>query len=321
MSDYVITGATGFVGGALARSLLNERHTVTALVRDGSAPVGCRVIRGELEDIRTMERIIVESRPDGVFHLAAQAIVGTAKREPFNTFESNVRGTYNLLEAVRRHDNSVPIVVASSDKAYGETRVYADGRAPYEEGDALNGRGFYDCSKSCTDLIAQSYAHSGMHVAVVRAGNIYGPGDADMSRIVPSIVDDLISNRVLNITSDGSPVRDYLYIDDAVSAYRSVMSYLGGGQFCAHTAFNFAGGEPVSVLQLVERVKDVAADIDFGRYGVINHTVLGQRTGEIHHQTLDCSKAKSTLNWHPTTDLVEGLRQTIHAAYRMKHGR
>lgn len=345
-SSYLITGATGFVGGTLARSLLKGGHVVTALVRDGQPPEGCRVVRGPLEDMQAVERAVVESKPDGVFHLGAQAIVGHAKRDPFSTFESNVRGTYNLLEAVRRYDRMVPTVVASSDKAYGETKVSANGREPYQEGDALEGRGFYDCSKSCTDLIAQSYACSGMRVAVVRAGNIYGPGDYNMSRVVPSVIDDLINYRQMVIRSDGKSTRDYLYIDDAVAAYRSVEMYLavaatGSGHH--HMAFNVAGDEPaISVLDLVARIGKAATDTKGaqerswydGQSAMVNVArtlienkyditplVMGERSGEILHQVLDCSLARSILNWTPNVKLDDGLRTTIIAAYGRRYQR
>jgi CDP-glucose 4,6-dehydratase len=345
VSNYLITGATGFVGGALARSLLKGGHTVTALVRDGQPPDGCRVVRGPLEDMQAVERAVVESKPNGVFHLGAQAIVGHAKRDPFSTFESNVRGTYNLLEAVRRYDRLVPTVVASSDKAYGETKVSCNGREPYQENDALEGRGFYDCSKSCTDLIAQSYAHSGMRVAVIRAGNIYGPGDYNMSRVVPSVIDDLINYRQMVIRSDGKAVRDYLYIDDAVAAYRSVEMYLAGS-YCDgnhYMAFNVAGDEPaINVLDLVARIGQVATDVkgaqertwSAGQSALVNVAmtlvenkydvtpiVLGERSGEILHQVLDCSRARSVLNWAPNVKLNDGLYTTIIAAYGRRYQR
>ncbi len=306
----LITGASGFVGGALAQRLLRRKDVVTALVRDGDAPDGCNVIRGELEDLRSCERAVVESSPDVIFHLAAQAIVGHARVDPWSTFESNVRGTYNLLEAYRRHAPAALVVVASSDKAYGEL---TDRSGQYREDDPMAGRGPYDCSKSCTDLIAQSYGHSyGLNLAIVRAGNIYGPGDSDLSRIVPSAVDDIVNGRNVVIRSDGTPVRDYLYIDDAVDAYLAVAEYLRtGGDY---TTFNFSGGQPVTVLEVVNTLRTAATMQLIPQKGV---KVLGSRTGEIRAQNLNTTRARTVLGWTPKVSLFDGLWRTLDRANRM----
>lgn len=314
---YVVTGATGFVGGHLARELMEMGHRVVALVRDGTPPEGCDVVRGELEDLRTCERLVVGSRCDGVFHLAAQAIVGVGVRDPFGTFESNVRGTYNLLEACRRHLHHQPIVVASSDKAYGELRSHGTpGKVGYLETDPLDGRSPYDCSKSCTDLIAQSYAWTyNLNLAIVRAGNIYGPGDTDLSRIVPSVVDDIVNERQPRVMSDGTPVRDYLYVADATAGYRDVAEWLHmlddtGAKFWPGEAFNLAGGDPMTVLELVSVIQQQAKRAS--DYPIVVPEIVGTRgEKEIPVQILDTEKARLAFGWRPRTSIAVGAFATV----------
>lgn len=319
----LVTGASGFVGGHLTRRLRELGHDVWTLVHDEEpfiALVRTHRIRGSLTEVSTCERAVVESRADVVFHLGAQAIVPIARRDPLNTLEANVRGTYNLLEAFRRY--RVPgsvIVVASSDKAYGEVpRVPivsgALGREhetlvprPYSETDPLEGRGPYDVSKSCADLIAQSYAHEfHLPVGIVRAGNIYGPGDRDMTRIVPCVASALAQGEAPVLTSDGTPVRDYLYVDDAVAAYQDVWGFVSGLPDCVGSAFNFSGGEPISAEGLARLAIDVV-----GKTGALEPMITGTRTGEIQDQVLDSRKARMALGWRPRTGLREGLRRTI----------
>jgi CDP-glucose 4,6-dehydratase len=308
----LITGASGFVGGALARSL-STTHKVVAIVRDGAPPTNCVVVRGELEDLRVCERAIVDHRPDVVYHLAAQAIVGHAKQDPWATFEANVRGTYNLMEACRRHSNKpgqvVPIVVASSDKAYGDLPYGQE----YHESTPLRGAGYYDCSKSCTDMIAECYGRNTiMPVVIIRAGNIYGPGDTDMSRVVPSLVDDAINRRGLNILSDGSPVRDYLYIDDAVEAYKLAAAYAATSCHVPR-AFNISGGEPVSVLELAQKIQKQYSRFERPAPTIRIHK-SSERYGEISYQVLDTARAREELRFTPSVSLDDGLYNTILAA-------
>lgn len=311
----LVTGATGFVGGRLAVRLLERGDQVVTLCRDGDPPAGCEVVRGELEDLRTCERAINEHQPDMIFHLAAQAIVPHAKRDPFSTLETNVRGTYNLLEAYRRHrKHRSTLVVASSDKAYGELRERA-----YYEDDPLAGRGPYDVSKSCTDLIAQSYAFEyHIPIGVVRAGNIYGPGDSDKTRIIPTIVDSLTKGNPVEILSDGSPIRDYIWIDDVVDGYLRTASYVSpiSGARDAEWPFcvNLAGGEPVSVLDLVRiATEEWKALRDLSHY--YDPVIKGTRTGEINTQILSTSRARAKLGWRPSVPLREGLRRTLVNSY------
>ncbi len=299
----VVTGGSGFVGWALVDRLVDLGDEVLCLQRDDA--VGAQCVRGELEDLRACERLINEHRPDVVYHLAAQAIVGHAKRDPHATLESNVRGTYNILEAFRRHrTRDAVMVVASSDKAYGEIPF---GEQSYKETDPLHGTGPYDVSKSCADLITQSYAATyDLPIGIVRAGNIYGPGDKDRTRIIPSVIADLKAGRVPTIRSDGTPVRDYLYIDDAVTAYRDVARWLVGQRRSAYP-FNFSGGEPVSVLKLVRMMMDAVGMKD-------NPIITRERQYEIQTQVLQCHKAKAVLGWTPKFSLRTGLNQTILAA-------
>jgi len=308
----LVTGAAGFVGGALAARLLRDGHEVTAFVRNGQPPSGCTVIRGDLCDLYSVERALARSRLDAVFHLAAQAIVPYAVSYPWATFEDNVRGTYNLLEAFRRHGSfDTRLVVASSDKAYGELPDY---KAAYRESYSMDGRGPYDVSKSCADLLARSYATEfGLRIAVVRCGNTYGPGDTHVTRVVPTLVSQLVRGEPVRMDSDGSPVRDYLYIDDAVDGYLAVERYLAGLPQVIpygpqYQAFNFAGGVHLSVRDLVDLARTVARE-----FGLTPGApaFLGTRRGEIWMQALDCTLARRVLGWEPRVGLADGLRRIL----------
>ena len=328
----LITGASGFIGGALARSLLGRGDTVFALTRDDDPPKGCKIIRGWLESSDDCRRAVKESRPDIVYHLAAQAFVEIGHCDPLTTFESNVRGTWNLLHELM---GPTPIVVASSDKAYGELTA---GRPCYDEDDPLRGRGIYDCSKSCADLIAQSFAAEyPMDIRIARLGNVYGPGDPDLSRIVPSIVDDIINARSPVIQSDGTPIRDYLYIDDAVSAYLTLGDWKRPDLFKGASAFNFSGKAPLSVLELTELSLEIAKSTDengvWAGITCLGRTltaiemdpqikgIRGRYTHEISRQVLDCHKASTILGWEPKVSLYEGLKRTLERAWRVHRDR
>lgn len=329
MQTFIVTGAAGFIGGRVAEFLLRRRARVVALCRDGDPPKGCEVVRGELEDLRTCERLLNEVRADGVFHLAAQAMVEHAKRDPFATLEANVRGTYNLLEAFRRHGkDTAKFVMASSDKAYGELPVGSDA---YTEDMRLEGRGPYDVSKSCADLIAHSYGLTyELPIAIVRAGNVYGPGDPDQSRIFPSLLADVVNHRPLTIRSDGTPIRDYVFIDDVAKGYLAVYDGHTGNR---PRAYNLAANTPISVnalaktiLEVIDEwsqekifrfVRDPAAQAVrwYMQSDKARVEILGTRRGEIQKQVLDPSRAHVELGWRAETPLRNGIIGTLYWVY------
>lgn len=311
----LVTGATGMVGSWLVKDLLAREAHVVALVRDPDPQTELwrsgdwrrvAIVQGRLEDFWTLERAISEQETDTVFHLAAQPIVGVAHRSPLQTFEANIRGTYNLLEACRLHQDAVVkrVVIASSDKAYGSHE-----HLPYTEEMPLQGRHPYEVSKSCTDLIAMSYHHTyGLPVAVARCGNIYGGGDLNWSRLVPHTIRACLRGERPVIRSDGTFVRDYLYVKDVGSAYLRLAEGLDDARVPGE-AFNFSPEQAVSVLDLVARIQRL-----MGRDDLVPE-VLGTARGEIHSQYLDAAKAKRVLDWEPRFGLDEGLAETI-AWYR-----
>ena len=308
-----ITGATGIVGSWLVRELLERGANVAVLVRDAdpqsellrSGDINrCSVTNGAVEDLWTLERAISLHEAEHIFHLAAQTIVGVAQRNPFTTFETNVRGTYNLLEACRMHGSLVrAVVIASSDKAYGESEML-----PYEETMPLRGRHPYEVSKSCTDLIAASYCHSyGMPVTIARCGNIYGGGDLNWSRIVPGTIRSLLRGERPVIRSDGTFRRDYIYVRDVARAYLLLGERASEPGVCGE-AFNFSDESPLAVMDIVSAIgRQMGADIE--------PDVRNVARGEIRDQFLSARKAREVLGWSAEYDLDEGLRETI-AWYR-----
>ena len=306
----LVTGATGFVGSWLVGALLRRGARVVALVRDldhqselarGGAIRRVTVVNGRLEDYDAVERAINEHEVDTVFHLAAQAIVGAALRNPLPTFEANIRGTYHVLEACRVHRDLVQaLVVASSDKAYGD---HDD--LPYTEDHALIGRHPYDVSKSCADLLAISHHRTyGLPVAVARCGNIYGGGDLNWSRIVPGTIRSLLRRERPVLRSDGSMVRDYVYVEDAVSAYLALAEQIGRPEVAGH-AFNFSTESYVTVRQIVEAIY---AEM---RVDDLPPIVLDRARGEIKAQSLSAGRAKAVLGWSARHDLASGLAETV----------
>ena len=313
-TPVLVTGATGIVGSWMCSELLDRGAHVVALIKDAdpqsellrSGTINkLSVVNGNLEDYWTVERSINEHDIQVVVHLGAQAIVGAALRSPLPTFESNIRGTYNVLEAARIHTKQVKsIVIASSDKAYGDQEIL-----PYTEDAPLIGRHPYDVSKSCADLIAQSYNQTyGTPVGIARCGNIYGGGDLNWSRIVPTVIKAYLEGRSPIVRSDGTFVRDYLYVKDAVSGYLALAEAMTNKAIHGQ-AFNFGNEAPVTVLELIGEIQDLmeAQHLD--------PTVLGTAKAEIHSQYLSAVKAKEMLKWTPANDLRSGLVETI-AWYR-----
>jgi len=304
-----VTGAYGMLGAWLSAALLDRGAAVIVLRRDerpGSAlmlsgtEARCTVVHGDLLDADLIERTIGEHEADTVFHLAAQTIVGTANRSPRSTFESNVRGTWNVLEACRLHGVE-RTVVAASDKAYGASDVL-----PYTEDMPLRARHPYDASKAAADVIARSYWHTyGLPVAVTRFANIYGGGDQNRSRLIPETIAAVLEGRAPVVRSDGSPERDYLYVEDAVSAYLAIADLLDAGA-AGGEAFNGGSGVPRSVLDVIGAVC-TAAGVD------VTPDVRGTGTpaGEIDRQWVDPSKLAGLSGWQPQVGLDEGLRRTI----------
>ena len=293
----------------MVRRLLDTGADVVCLVRDWvpqSDLIRSRltdrvnVVRGDVRDQVLLERILGEYEIDSVIHLAAQTIVGIANRNPISTFESNIAGTWTLLEACRRSPTVRQIVVASSDKAYGDHK-----NLPYDENTPLQGRHPYDVSKSCSDLVAQSYAKTfGLPVVVTRCGNFYGGGDLNWNRIVPGTIRSVLRGQRPVIRSDGNYVRDYFYVEDGAAAYILLAEKLASERELAGQAFNFSNEIQVSVLEIVQQILRLMGS-------ELQPEILNQTTNEIRHQYLSAAKARAQLGWQPLFTLHEGLQQTI----------
>jgi len=305
----LVTGATGLVGGWLVRRLVDQGADVICLVRDwvpqselvrGKFIEQVKVVRGDVRDQALLERTLGEYEIDTVLHLAAQTIVGIANRNPVSTFETNIAGTWALLEACRRSPTVKQIVVASSDKAYGDHEVL-----PYSEEAPLQGRHPYDVSKSCADLISQTYAVTyDLPVAITRCGNFYGGGDLNWNRIVPGTIRSVLRGERPVIRSDGQHVRDYFYVEDGATVNMVLAEALAREPNLRGQAFNFSNEIQVTVLELVNRVLAVM-DSD------LKPDVRNEASNEIKHQYLSAEKARSALGWSPLFDLDEGLKRTI----------
>lgn len=304
-----VTGATGMVGSWLVRRLVDQGASVVVLVRDHdpqsellrSGTIDrCSVVDGRLEDPGDVERAINEHEVDTVFHLGAQTIVGTALRNPVPTFEANIRGTYLLLDACRVHRGLVKrVLVASSDKAYGDSKIL-----PYTEDMPLHGRHPYDVSKSCTDLLALSYAHTyGLPVAVARCGNIYGGGDLNWSRIVPGTIRSALRGERPILRSNGTLIRDYLHVDDVVDAYLDLADRVDDDGVRGE-GFNFSPGQGLTVLEITRAVLQAMGRTD------LEPVILDRAAGEIKEQILDSSLARERLGWTTKLDLAAGLAKT-----------
>lgn len=305
----LVTGGTGLVGGWVVRRLLDAGADVICLVRDwvpqsdlirNRLTERVKVVRGDVRDQVLLERVLGEYEIETVIHLAAQTIVGIANRNPISTFESNIAGTWTLLEACRRSPQVKQVVVASSDKAYGDHESL-----PYDETTPLQGRHPYDVSKSCSDLVAQSYATTfGLPVVVTRCGNFYGGGDLNWNRIVPGTIRSVLRGQHPVIRSDGNYIRDYFYVDDGAAAYLLLAEQLAANPELAGQAFNFSNEIQVSVLDIVQQILGLMGSS-------LQPEILNQTTNEIRHQYLSAAKAREQLGWQPLFTLDQGLQQTI----------
>jgi CDP-glucose 4,6-dehydratase len=304
-----ITGASGLVGSWLVRRLLDAGADVVCLVRDWVPQSELnkphllekvKVVRGDVRDQSLLERAIGEYDISTVIHLAAQTIVTIANRNPISTFESNIAGTWSLLEACRRSPKVEQIVVASSDKAYGDQESL-----PYSEISPLQGQHPYDVSKSCADLIAHTYAVTyHMPIVITRCGNFYGGGDLNWNRIIPGTIRSILRGLPPIIRSDGSLVRDYFYVEDGAAAYLLLAEKISEKPLLVGEAFNFSNELQISVLDLVNKI---LAKMD----SKLQPKILNEVTNEIPHQYLTAEKAHKVLGWKPLFSLDQGLELTI----------
>lgn len=304
-----VTGATGLVGGWLVKSLVAAGADVVCLVRDWIPDCELvrsghldkvKIVRGDICDQEMMERALGEYEIDTVIHLAAQTIVGIANRNPVSTFEANIAGTWRLLEACRRSPKVKQIVIASSDKAYGDQDIL-----PYDETTPLQGQHPYDVSKSCADLISYTYAKSyDLPVTITRCGNFYGGGDLNWNRIVPGTIRSILRGQAPVIRSDGSFVRDYFYVEDGAAAYMLLAEKLARNPELRGEAFNFSNELQVTVLELTHKIlAQMGSDLQ--------PDVRNEASNEIKHQYLSAAKAKRMLDWEPLYTLDSALQQTI----------
>jgi CDP-glucose 4,6-dehydratase len=304
-----VTGASGLLGAWLVRRLVDADADVICLERDwvpqsefvrSGLRGRVRVVSGDVRDQALLERALGEYEVRTVMHLAAQTIVGIANRNPGSTFESNIQGTWALLEACRRTPTVEQIVLASSDKAYGSHESL-----PYDESAPLLGEHPYDVSKSCADLIARSYALTyESPVVTTRCGNFYGGGDLNWNRIVPGTIRSIIRGQPPLIRSNGQYVRDYFYVEEAAAVYMLLAEALEQRKDLRGEAFNFSNEEQTTVLELVERIARLMGTS-------LKPEIRNEATHEIHRQYLSAAKARRILGWSPTLTLDEGLDRTI----------
>ena len=304
-----VTGASGLVGGWLVEELIRQEADVVVLLRDWvphskllthKLLEKVTLVRGDLSDPKMLERVLAEYEIKTVIHLAAQTIVPIANKNPLSTFESNIAGTWNLLEACRLCSGIESIVVASSDKAYGDVP-----NLPYHEEMSLKAVYPYDVSKACADMISLSYAKTfKLPVAITRCGNFFGGGDLNWNRIIPGSIRSIFRKQSPVIRSDGTLIRDYIYVEDAVNAYMTLAEKLALDNNLKGEAFNFSNETQLTVLALTEQLLELMGSD-------LKPTVLNEAKAEIEKQYLDSTKASSLLNWRPVYGLETGLERTI----------
>ncbi len=306
--NVLVTGASGFLGSWVVGELASKGANTTIIMRD-LVPESMlfetgdykktRIVRGDFEDYWTVERAMNEYEIETVFHLGAQAIVGAANRSPVATFKANIEGTWNVMEAARNSKLVKKVVFASSDKAYGD-----QDKLPYTEEAPLHGRHPYDVSKSCADLIAQSYYYTyGLPVCITRCGNLYGPGDLNFNRIIPGTIKSVLLGEKPVIRSDGTYIRDYFFVRDAADAYIRLAENMGRKEVLGQ-AFNFSTANRITVLELVQKIlKGMKSDL--------KPVILNEAGGEIKNQYLSSEKAKKLLGWEAKYPIEKGLKETI----------
>jgi CDP-glucose 4,6-dehydratase len=304
-----VTGGTGLLGSWLVQRLIAAGADIVCLVRDWIPQSELvrtglieriKIVRGDVREQATLERILGEYEIDTVFHLAAQTIVTIANRNPISTFESNIAGTWNLMEACRRSPTVKQIVIASSDKAYGDHTAL-----PYTEELPLQGCHPYDVSKACADLIAQTYAVTyELPVVITRCGNFYGGGDLNWNRIIPGTIRSVLRRHRPVIRSDGTYIRDYFYVEDGAAAYMLLAEQLANQPKITGQAYNFSNEIQLTVSQIVEKIL-------FLMKSNLQADILNEVSNEIPHQYLSAAKARTQLNWRPLFTLDQGLEQTI----------
>ena len=304
-----VTGATGLVGSWLVKRLLEAGADVTCLVRDWVPQSELirtgllervKVVRGDIRDQAILERILGEYEIDTVLHLAAHTIVTIANRNPISTFETNIAGTWNLMEACRRSPKVKQIVVASSDKAYGDQE-----KLPYSEETPLQGQHPYDVSKSCADLIAKTYAVSyDLPVAITRCGNFYGGGDLNWNRIIPGTIRSILRGKNPVIRSDGKYIRDYFYVEDGAAAYMHLAEHLAKNPSLKGEAFNFSNETQMTVGEIVKKILSLMESN-------LQADIRNEVNNEILHQYLSAEKARTQLDWKPLFNLEQGLKHTV----------
>ena len=304
-----VTGGSGLVGGWLVARLVEAGAHVVCLIRDWEPRsvllgTGLRdrvtLVRGDVRDQALLERVLGEYEIDTAIHLAAQTIVGIANRNPVSTLESNIAGTWTLLEACRRSPRVRQVVLASSDKAYGDQE-----QLPYDESTPLQGRHPYDVSKSCGDLIAQMYATTyGLPVAVTRCGNFFGGGDLNWNRLVPGTIRSVLRGERPVIRSDGEYVRDYFYVEDGAAAYMLLAERLAADRSLSGAAFNFSNEIQMTVIELVRKILGLMGSR-------LEPDIRNEASGEIRRQYLSAARAREILGWTSVYSLDEGLRKTI----------